>query len=323
MKVSIIIPVYHVEKYIERCVRSVLSQDYRPLEVILIDDCSGDNSMAIAKSVIEENDSDNDIEFKFLKHETNQKLGETRNTGIRAATGDYVYFLDSDDEISPDCITSLAKEIEKRPDTEIVIGDMTGWSNNLERYKSTPYIDDNVTIRKMMFTTHEPLPHTACNKLISRKFIIDNDLFFMKGILFEDTHWLYRLTMVLQRMAFVFKQTYIRYINEGSIMTSMTTEKELVNNRIIIDDRLEHIEKPCYDNQLFTYLYAFLPLYAVSKGNYGYKKTYSKFINLFLHRGHFKMAAAMIAYRWKIPLLPEDKVKARLRGIMYNEMTKY
>ena len=104
MKVSIIIPVYHVEKYIERCVLSVLKQTYRPLEVVFVDDCSNDRSIDIAKKTIEKNGAAS-IEFVFLEHDKNQGQSAARNSGIKASTGDYLYFLDSDDKLSDDAIS--------------------------------------------------------------------------------------------------------------------------------------------------------------------------------------------------------------------------
>ena len=82
-KVSIIIPVYNKEDYIERCIYSVMNQTYRCLEVILIDDCSPDGSMAVARRVIAESENSKDLEFVFLRHEKNLGLSEARNTGIK------------------------------------------------------------------------------------------------------------------------------------------------------------------------------------------------------------------------------------------------
>ena len=95
-KVSIVIPVYNVEPYIEECLQSVMRQSYRgEIECILIDDCGTDNSMGIAVQLIEEYNGP--IDIKVMHHEHNQGLSAARNTGIDAACGDYIYFLDSDD----------------------------------------------------------------------------------------------------------------------------------------------------------------------------------------------------------------------------------
>ena len=95
MKVSIIIPIYNVAPYIKRCLQSVADQTYKDIECILIDDCGSDNSINLAKEFIY--DYKGNILFTILHHEENKGLSAARNTGLRYAKGEYVYFLDSDD----------------------------------------------------------------------------------------------------------------------------------------------------------------------------------------------------------------------------------
>ena len=122
MKISIVIPVYNVAPYIGDCIRSVMHQTWQgPLECIFVDDCGTDNSMEIVRSIIEENQGN--IEFKIIRHKENRGLSAARNTGIAAATGDYVYFLDSDDEITPDCIEALAAPITASEPIDFTIGE--------------------------------------------------------------------------------------------------------------------------------------------------------------------------------------------------------
>ena len=102
MKVSIIIPIYNVEPYIERCLQSVVSQTYPYFECILIDDCGNDRSMPFAEQFIQ--NYSGEIHFRILRHENNCGLSSARNTGMKAANGDYIYFMDSDDAITPECI---------------------------------------------------------------------------------------------------------------------------------------------------------------------------------------------------------------------------
>ena len=120
MKISIIIPIYNVELYITDCLQSVMRQTYTgPLECILVDDCGTDNSILIAEQMIA--DYKGPIEFRILHHEHNRGLSAARNTGMDASTGDYVYFLDSDDWISDDCIEKLAKPLQQK-EVDIVVG---------------------------------------------------------------------------------------------------------------------------------------------------------------------------------------------------------
>lgn len=106
-KVSVIIPVYNSEKYLKQCLDSVLSQTYKNLEIICIDDCSTDKSVKIIKSI-------NDSRIKLIKLKTNSGAGVCRNKGIDVATGDYICFLDSDDYWYLDKIEKQINFIENK-----------------------------------------------------------------------------------------------------------------------------------------------------------------------------------------------------------------
>ena len=106
MKISIIVPIYNVEEYLEECLQSVANQTMTEgIECIIVDDCGLDNSAAIAKRFIDSYQGD--IRFTFIQREKNGGLSAARNTGIKAATGEYVYFLDSDDCLVPSAIETL------------------------------------------------------------------------------------------------------------------------------------------------------------------------------------------------------------------------
>ncbi len=105
IKVSIIIPVYNVAAYVEECIQSVLNQDYENIEIIIVDDCGTDNSMELVRKMI----AGTSKEIHILKHDHNRGFAAGRNTGIKNAVGNYIYFLDSDDYIEPDCISRLVK----------------------------------------------------------------------------------------------------------------------------------------------------------------------------------------------------------------------
>mgnify|MGYP002523974151 FL=1 len=101
MKVTIIIPIYNVAPFVADCIHSVMGQTWQePLECILVDDCGTDDSMAVVERTLQ--DYQGPVDFRIVRHEHNRGLSAARNTGLDNATGDYVYFLDSDDEITPD-----------------------------------------------------------------------------------------------------------------------------------------------------------------------------------------------------------------------------
>lgn len=117
MKVSVVITLYNIEKYIKQCLDSVLSQTYKNLEVLLVDDCSTDNTMLIVSQYKDER-------IILLKHPHNMGAGQARKTGIEAATGDYVITVDGDDWLSEDFIEKLVANAEETH-ADIVSGGMT------------------------------------------------------------------------------------------------------------------------------------------------------------------------------------------------------
>ena len=120
LTISIIIPVYKVEAYIEECLASVVSQQDAGIavECIIVDDCSPDGSMDIVRRFVD--NYQGAVQFRLLRHEVNRGLSAARNTGIDAATGDYLLFVDSDDYLSADCLSTLVSGFNLCPKAEVV-----------------------------------------------------------------------------------------------------------------------------------------------------------------------------------------------------------
>ena len=116
--VSIGIPVYNVEPYIEKCLLSALNQTYQDLEILVVDDCGSDNSMAIVSGLMRTHSRGNVV--RIIKHSQNKGIGEARNTIIKECKGEYVYFIDSDDFMEPNAIDLLCAQAEKYK-TDVVI----------------------------------------------------------------------------------------------------------------------------------------------------------------------------------------------------------
>lgn len=218
--VSIIIPVYNVETYIEKCMLSVLNQTYSHIEAIIVDDCTPDNSIEIAQKVITRYSGKN---VRILKHATNSGLSAARNTGIKEATGDYIYFLDSDDEITIDAIEVLVSLLKNKR-LDFVLGGVKQVYPNFVDYilpKSIKnrILESNKSIRDSFFEGKWNL--MAWNKLVKKDFILENDLFFEEGIYHEDNLWSFQLAIFANSMGLTDAVTYIYYINQGSISTSI------------------------------------------------------------------------------------------------------
>lgn len=236
--VSIIIPIYAVEKHIERCISSVFRQDYDgPLECILVDDATPDRSMVIVKRLLESYSGR--IDFKVLHHKYNAGLSAARNTGMRAALGDYIYFIDSDDEIMPEAISSLVALADKHDGVDIVYGDWytASCNNGAQNSPGLPEFTDNQE-NIADFIISNKVSVTAQNKLLRRTFLLDNHLFFKDGLIHEDVLFSYMLSEKLHTMAISYVPVYVYYYNTKGIMSATLKKSVLleksVRSRIVI-----------------------------------------------------------------------------------------
>lgn len=226
VKVSIVIPVYQVESYVERCLESVFAQTYRRVEVILVDDCGTDDSMRRVELFLNTHVA---LDAKIVKHEQNRGLSAARNTGLDAATGDYVLFLDSDDALAENAVEALVKPLEEFP-YEMVIGDyVTVHDKEITEAGNLKLSQGALTGNPDILAAYaQGLWYVmAWNKLCSRHFLLDNKLYFSEGFLHEDVIWTFKLACKLQSMYAVQQATYQYTVRNASIMTSMSVEKDV------------------------------------------------------------------------------------------------
>ena len=219
MKVSVIIPVYNVKPYLERCVNSVIGQTYKDLEIILVDDGSKDGSGKLCDKL-----ADSDSRIKVV-HQKNQGLSGGRNTGIRQATGEYVVFLDSDDEwLLSDGLEKLLSEDK----TDIIAFKRVDIWNKNQRVLCADY--DTAAIAKMPDTqavfsylvTTQQLQISACFLLVRRQMLLDHDILFPIGLLSEDIYWSMHLWQHIQTVRFTNLNFYGYYHREASITTTVS-----------------------------------------------------------------------------------------------------
>lgn len=232
MKISVIIPVYKVEKYIERCLLSVMAQtyDHAEIECILVDDCTPDHSMDMAKDIVRREKTD--VVFVYLKHQVNAGVSVSRNTGMTEARGEYIFFLDSDDFIMPNCLELLMGQTALHPGVEMVLGnfyhDKPGGGLKMKSDMIPPFLQDHHQI--FSFYLCDILPMMPWNVLISRSFIVNNHLQFAKGLLQEDILWSFHLYRCTSQMAFVPEVTYQYCDNESSIMNRADNRTAFANS---------------------------------------------------------------------------------------------
>jgi len=229
MLISIVIPVFNVEPFIVECLQSVMRQTYTgPLECIIVDDCGTDRSMAIAEQLIAEYVGP--IEFHIVHHEFNRGLSAARNTGTDIAMGVYVYYLDSDDYISEDCIALLVEPLKER-DYDIVVGDYEMFG---DRRDPTLLLEQRKEIigNDAIFESYaeRQIYVMSWNKLCKKSFLCDNGISFLEGQLHEDELWTYRVMLHVQSIAIVKKVLYWYRVRAMSIATDPTKAKEKVHS---------------------------------------------------------------------------------------------
>lgn len=202
IKLSIIIPVYNVEKYIRICLESILNKKTKglPFEVIVVDDGTPDKSMEIVKELAKE------YENLTVLHQHNQGQGEARNNGINAAKGEYIWFVDSDDWIEENAITTLL--------------DMIDSSNAVDMYAIPFYwyyadgkssvdikINENLVMSGVNFL-QKGFIVAACRFVFKKKLMTENSLYFNKGILHEDGIWGFEMLYLAKKVALLCTPLY-------------------------------------------------------------------------------------------------------------------
>ena len=236
--VSVIVPVYKVEDLLNRCVDSILNQDYKDLEIILVDDGSPDRCGQICDQYKE---TDNRIK---VIHKLNGGLSSARNAGLDICTGTYVTFIDSDDWISDQFISALVRSIEENK-SDIAISDTVCVYENSDVTKSFGLSYNpkncytNLEAYNVMFLQHE-FDNSAWGKLYKKELF--RNLRFTPGILYEDFDIMYRILYNTKLISYCSNVSYFYFQRSGSIMHESYTEKDNVLLSIA-NDMLSFINK--------------------------------------------------------------------------------
>lgn len=251
-KVSVIIPVYNVEKYIEESLKSVCEQDYSDLEIILVNDGTKDNSINVAKKIAKENGK-----RIIIVNKENGGLPSARNAGIRKATGKYICFIDSDDIIAKNHISDLVSVCQKY-DTKVSYAAFQLTYENDRAGKAT-IGNESVLIK------HEQLLHDflirkvrihCCALLINHEYLISNNIFFNEKLKYgEDIDFMWRLFPTLETIAYTGNETYMYLQRANSLMTTQNMDRVL-----ILLSEFRKTVKYLYgqypkDRQIFRFLY--------------------------------------------------------------------
>lgn len=222
--ISVIVPVYRVEKYIRRCLNSILRQTFSDFEMILVDDGSPDSSGIICDEYASQ-----DTRIHVI-HKKNGGLSSARNAGIEAASGKYLFFVDSDDVIHPDALRILYECITKTG-AEISIGEFARFSNpdsiTFWPWNNNYIVMTNLEVLNSFFDSNESKSRdslvSVCCKLIHRKLF--KDIQFPVGRLYEDEFTTYKLYYFSSKTVFCDVILYYYFINTDGITQNLTLDK--------------------------------------------------------------------------------------------------
>ncbi len=225
--VSIIIPCYNAEKYIEECVKSVIAQDFENWECILINDGSRDNTFDIIKSF-----ESKDERIRVFSQE-NLGLSATRNKGMDNSNGDFLFFLDSDDVLSNDAISLLISSFEENDIITGVVVNSVFTKNKIDTISPLLHPKEgNITFQNKNFevlvrTMETGLTPVAQNRLYRKEFINMNCLRFKPGILHEDELWFFETMALAKNAKFINKETYYYRVDNHDSITKNVGDRNL------------------------------------------------------------------------------------------------
>lgn len=260
MKISIIVPMYQVEQYLAICLKSITDQTMTDgVECILVDDCGSDRSLFIAKDFIEHYQGN--VLFRIVEREKNGGLSAARNSGIDVASGEYVYFLDSDDEITPNCLEIMWSLVEKHGKVNLVQGaffEDEKYANSISNIKFPEFCTCQADIKTFLLQYLGDIVG-AQSRLINLSFLKEHHLYFEEGIIHEDNLWTFFLSKYVRTMAYCDVCTYYHRYNPNSITGNVNVIKETIAYKHIIqtcsrsiDPFLIGIQKEWLLNNLIT-----------------------------------------------------------------------
>lgn len=272
-KLSVIMPVYNVEKYLSTAIDSVLSQTYKNIEVILVDDGATDSSPAICEEYAKK-----DSRITVL-HKENGGLSDARNYGVPYATGDYIIFFDSDDYFEDEHSLSYVAEKLENENSDVLIFFFKYWYEKDGRIVEYNPNYKNITIDTASRVTQltdlvksNAFLSSACTKAIKRTLFIEDDLKFIKGITSEDIDWSARLMQCAKSFSLLNHSIYV--YRQRSLSISQTfSDKYVYNlkNNIIksakMADSCSDDIKECFLNYVAYQYITFLNICCVYKGD--------------------------------------------------------
>jgi glycosyltransferase involved in cell wall biosynthesis len=281
-KVSIIIPVYNVEDYLEKCLDSVINQTLKEIEIIIVNDCSPDNSERI---ILEYMKKDNRI--KYIKHKKNLGAGGARNTGIKNATAKYIGSVDSDDWVDKDMFEKLYNAATD-DDWDVVICGFKRVTPEGDILSETDFSNRSNIMEeknKDIFTISNP---SFCNKLWKKDLYIKNKVFFPDHLYYEDLATIPRVFYYTNKIAYLDITPY-SYLWTRKDSASLTVSQKHIQDYFKVFDILKDFlySNNCfikYKESFYNQIYRSINLHLINTSNILNKKELQDYVGLFLKK---------------------------------------
>lgn len=243
VKVSIVVPCYNVERYVEEALESILKQNFQSYEIIAIDDGSTDGTLKILNEFKRKH---TDLNLRVYS-DMNHGVGYQRNRGIKYAIGEYIYFMDSDDILNEKCLETLYNKAQEEK-LDILYFEADSFYETPELQKKFPHYKtayhrngkykDIYTGRELFikFEDETDVMVSVCLQFISRKFLLENKVVFPEIKALEDNIFYFRGLMCAQRTECISDRLYFRRVRENSIMTTPRNRERFVAYWNIIEE---------------------------------------------------------------------------------------
>ena len=226
LKISILTPIYGVEKYIEQCARSLFEQSYASIEYIFVDDCTPDKSIGILQSLLKEY-PERAQQVRIIHHDRNRGVGAARQTALMAATGDYLLFADSDDMLPNDAVEKLIEKAESTH-ADLIDGGYREWCDGKAGMLQKPFDVSDEKLLKLL-VCQNIITNRLWGRIYKRSLIMEHRIFFEEGINYaEDLFWNAQFMFYGKKVNIDDAVYYYRTDNENSYNHNIS-EKNLLS----------------------------------------------------------------------------------------------
>jgi len=243
VKVSVVIPVYNTAEYLSEAINSILQQSLQEIEIIVINDGSKDDSLQILKEL-----SLQDAKINVISFDKNVGVSVCRNKGIEVARGEFIYFFDSDDILSFDCLELCYQKMLTEEYDFLIFDGVSFYQDNLNsgfnpNYERTQYLKNidysGKEILKELYK-HKGYSCSVCLCFIRKEYLTAIKLKFLPGVLYEDVLFTIILYLSAQKVGFIQRVFFRRRIRPNSTMTSSISQKNIDYRLIVCNEILNY-----------------------------------------------------------------------------------